>query len=176
MLRFRRLAILVFFECALAQWTELEQRQLLDSANLRAKEIERMTKNAAIRQNQLNMAPIPSGGVPLNGPSKPAPPTIDEDRLFLAKMGEQEALANQIIAREAMARQGILAMEATILEALQPLTAPLQRPIPAHFIAVPTVPRWTSDERIVIAARPDRDASPIRINDIVEMASSRRHR
>ncbi|CAI2320203.1 unnamed protein product [Caenorhabditis sp. 36 PRJEB53466] len=204
------LLVIVFVEID-GQWTELEVIKLLEETNVRHAQIEQMTKEAAIRHNQMNpdglsvsertggnsQPPFPPVPVepPIPAPVPPPPdtpnpssipatrsvirpapmPTIDDDRTFLAKMSEQEALVNQLnalSAREAATRNGLLVMgetlEGALMSALRPLTMPsfLGQPIPGHFVPFQRMQRpieqSPTDERPQIQSRPLASQLPMR--------------
>ncbi|CCD71889.1 uncharacterized protein CELE_F55F8.8 [Caenorhabditis elegans] len=196
--------LLLHFLKVYGQWTEMEVRRMLEDTNLRHLQIEKMTKEAAIRHNQMNPdgqpltgrhnletntmtsvsiespipAPIPPP--PLPGQQviiRPAPPpTIEDDRTFLAKMSEQESLVNQlnsIATREAVSRNGLLVMEGALLNALRPLTMPLLGagpPIPGHFVPFQRMQRPIEqspiDNRVEVQSRPPAPQLPMRLNNL----------
>ncbi|CAL2029821.1 unnamed protein product [Caenorhabditis brenneri] len=118
-------AVLLVLRCD-GQWTEMEVRRMLENTNQRHLLIEIMTKEAAARQNMIDpngetlsktskisntMLPSPiesttPSEVPVQTLPKVnekqiivrpgPPPSIEDDRAFLAKMTEQEARLNQI--------------------------------------------------------------------------------
>ncbi|CAP33316.2 Protein CBG14912 [Caenorhabditis briggsae] len=177
---------------------------MLEDTNQRHLQIEKMTKEAAIRHNQLHPGgesisernngattvpipveppiPAPIPPPPLGIPStrivvQPAPPpTIEDDRTFLAKMSEQEALVNQlnsIATREAVSRNGLLVMEGALLNALRPLTMPFLGagpPIPGHFVPFQRMQRPIEqspvENNIEVQSRPPAAQLPMRANNL----------
>ncbi|PIC55680.1 hypothetical protein B9Z55_000857 [Caenorhabditis nigoni] len=125
-------------------------------------------------------APIPPP--PLEIPStrivvQPAPPpTVEDDRTFLAKMSEQEALVNQlnsIATREAVSRNGLLVMEGALLNALRPLAMPFLGagpPIPGHFVPFQRMQRPIEqspvENNIEVQSRPPAAQLPMRANNL----------
>ncbi|EFO84849.1 hypothetical protein CRE_03831 [Caenorhabditis remanei] len=182
----------------------MEVRRMLEDTNQRHAQIERMTKEAAIRHNQMNPdgqilsgrdnggtnpsvpiqppipAPIPPPPLPTEQPQQviirtAPPPTIEDDRTFLAKMSEQEALVNQlnsIATREAVARNGLLVMEGALLNALRPITMPFLggQPIPGHFVPFQRMQRPIEqspvDNNIEVQARPPAQQLPMRAKNL----------
>uniref|UniRef100_A0A1I7U5V9 DUF148 domain-containing protein n=1 Tax=Caenorhabditis tropicalis TaxID=1561998 RepID=A0A1I7U5V9_9PELO len=107
---------------------------------------------------------------------RPAPPpTIEDDRTFLAKMSEQESLVNQlnsIATREAVSRNGLLVMEGALLNALRPFSMPLLGgpPIPGHFVPFQRMQRPIEqspvENNIEVETRPPAAQLPMRKNNL----------